>query len=102
MDLKITIPVHRFDLWRMVQKLSNTELVHRLESILEAKEKARNKKEEEFYSRRLKEVNEFLEESQREVERLTVLLEEFEKDRNKILDRLERYSFIISNQDHKQ
>jgi len=102
LDLKVTIPFYRFDLWRRVQKLANTELLRQLELFLNIAEEVRSKQEEEFYSRRLKEVDEFLEESRREVERLSSLLEEFEKDRNIILERLERYAFILNSQARKQ
>jgi len=97
--LKVIIPFYRFDLWRRVQTLENTELLRQLELFLTIAEDIQNKREEEFYSRRLKEVDEFLEESRREVERLSSLLEEYEKDRNIVLERLEKYGSILKHKD---
>lgn len=93
------IPFYRFDLWRRVQTLENTELLRQLELFLTIAEDIQNKQEEEFYSRRLKEVDEFLEESRREVERLSSLLEEYEKDRNIVLERLGKYGSILKHKD---
>jgi len=97
--LKVIIPFYRFDLWRRVQTLENTELLRQLELFLTIAEDIQNKQEEEFYSRRLKEVDEFLEESRREVERLSSLLEEYEKDRNIVLERLGKYGSILKHKD---
>ena len=99
MVLKVIIPFYRFDLWRRVQTLENTELLRQLELFLTIAEDIQNKREEEFYRRRLKEVDEFLEESRREVERLSSLLEEYEKDRNIVLERLEKYGSILKHKD---